>query len=116
MGHSHGKESAVPHIEVEGKSYELNEEGFLIHPEEWTEAIAAVLAQAEEGIEQLSQEHWEVVRFIRRYFLENNLAPLVRNICQTTGLPLRHIYELFPSGPAKGACKVAGLPKPDGCV
>jgi tRNA 2-thiouridine synthesizing protein E len=106
----------VSHIEAEGKMVEVNEEGFLVHPEEWTEAVAVALAQAEEGIEQLSKEHWDVINFIRRYFLENNLAPMVRKVCQTTGLPLRQIYELFPSGPAKGACKVAGLPKPDGCV
>ena len=103
-------------IEVEGKIYELNDEGFLVHPEEWTESVAVALALAEEGIEELSQEHWAVIHFIRRYFLENNLAPMVRKVCQTTGLPLRQIYELFPSGPAKGACKLAGLPKPDGCV
>lgn len=106
----------MPHIDVDGKRFELNEEGFLAHPEEWTEAVAVALAHAEEGIEQLTQEHWAVIKFIRGYFLENNLAPMVRKVCQTTGLPLRHIYELFPSGPAKGACKVAGLPKPDGCV
>jgi tRNA 2-thiouridine synthesizing protein E len=41
---------------------------------------------------------------------------MIRSICKTTGLPLKRIYELFPSGPAKGACKLAGLPKPDGCV
>jgi TusE/DsrC/DsvC family sulfur relay protein len=103
-------------IEVDGKAYELSEEGFLVHPEEWTEAVAVALALAEEGIRQLSKEHWAVINFIRGYFLENNLAPMVRKVCQTTGLPLRQIYELFPSGPAKGACKVAGLPKPDGCV
>ena len=103
-------------IEVEGKTYELNEEGFLVHPEEWTEAVAVALARAEEGLDQLSKEHWAVINFIRGYFLENNLAPMVRKVCQTTGLPLRQIYELFPSGPAKGACKIAGLPKPDGCV
>jgi TusE/DsrC/DsvC family sulfur relay protein len=103
-------------IEVDGKAYELSEEGFLVHPEEWTEAVAVALALAEEGIGQLSKEHWAVINFIRGYFLENNLAPMVRKVCQTTGLPLRQIYELFPSGPAKGACKIAGLPKPDGCV
>ncbi len=106
----------MSHIEADGKTYELNEEGFLVRPEEWTEAVAAALARAEEGIEQLSNDHWAVISFIRRYFLENNLAPMVRKLCQTTGLQLRQIYELFPSGPAKGACKIAGLPKPDGCV
>jgi tRNA 2-thiouridine synthesizing protein E len=103
-------------IEVNGKAYELNEEGFLAHPEEWSEEVAAALATAEEGIELLTGEHWAVIIYIRQYFLENNLAPMVRKVCQTTGFPLKHIYELFPSGPAKGACKVAGLPKPDGCV
>jgi TusE/DsrC/DsvC family sulfur relay protein len=103
-------------IEVDGQAYELSEEGFLVRPEEWTEAVAVALARAEEGIELLSEEHWAVINFIRHYFLENNLAPMVRKVCQTTGLQLRQIYELFPSGPAKGACKIAGLPKPDGCV
>jgi TusE/DsrC/DsvC family sulfur relay protein len=106
----------VSQIEADGKTIELNEEGFLVHSEEWTEAVAVALAQAEEGIDELSKEHWDVINFIRGYFLENNLAPMVRKVCQTTGLPLRQIYELFPSGPAKGACKIAGLPKPDGCV
>jgi TusE/DsrC/DsvC family sulfur relay protein len=107
---------SMSQIVVNGKAYELNEEGFLAHPEEWTEEVAAVLAKAEEGIESLTGEHWAVVRYIRQYFRENNLAPMVRKVCQTTGFPLKQIYELFPSGPAKGACKVAGLPKPDGCV
>jgi tRNA 2-thiouridine synthesizing protein E len=74
------------------------------------------LARAEEGIERLTPEHWAVINYIRSCFLQNNLAPMVRKVCQTTGLSLKRIYELFPSGPAKGACKVAGLPKPDGCV
>lgn len=103
-------------IEVNGKAYDLNEEGFLVHPEEWSEQVAAALASAEEGIEQLTAEHWAIVAYIRKYFLENNLAPMVRKVCQTTGFSLKRVYELFPSGPAKGACKIAGLPKPDGCV
>lgn len=103
-------------IDVKGKSYELNQEGFLEHPEEWSDEVAAALASAAEGIEQLTEEHWAVINFIRQFYLDNNLAPMVRKVCQTTGFPLKRIYELFPSGPAKGACKVAGLPKPDGCV
>ncbi|MGQ9673357.1 MAG: TusE/DsrC/DsvC family sulfur relay protein [Candidatus Aminicenantales bacterium] len=103
-------------IEINGKTYETNEEGFLAHPEEWNEAVAMALAREEEGIANLTEEHWSVIRYIRQYYLENRLAPMVRSVCKTTGLPLKRIYELFPSGPAKGACKVAGLPKPDGCV
>ncbi len=95
---------------------ELNEEGFLVHPEIWDEAVAAALAREQEGIDALTDRPWAVVTCIRDYYLEKGMAPMIRALCQTTGLRLREIYELFPSGPAKGACKVAGLPKPDGCV
>ena len=106
----------MPHIEADGKRIEVNEEGFMAHPEEWNEETAGLLAKAEEGLEALTAEHWAVVKFIREYYLEKNLAPMVRKMCQATGFPLMKIYDLSPSGPAKGACKVAGLPKPDGCV
>ena len=106
----------MPFIEIAGRKLELNEEGFLAHPDEWNDEIALVLAKEQEGLSTLSEDHWKIVRFIRTHYEQNKLAPMVRSICKTTGLPLRQIYELFPSGPAKGACKVAGLPKPDGCV
>lgn len=106
----------MPSIEGKDKKIEVNEEGFLVHPEEWNKEIAELLALKEEGIENLTDAHWAVINSIRDYYLEKNLAPMVRKICKTTGFALRTIYELFPSGPAKGACKVAGLPKPDGCV
>ncbi|HVP36698.1 MAG TPA: TusE/DsrC/DsvC family sulfur relay protein [Terriglobales bacterium] len=103
-------------LEVNGRKLELNEEGFLADSSQWDKQIAEALAKAEEGISNLTPEHWAVIEFIRNHYIETNLAPMVRSICKTTGLPLRRIYELFPSGPAKGACKIAGLPKPDGCV
>lgn len=103
-------------IEIEGRRIEVNEEGFLVRPDEWDEETARLLAKAEEGLDALTDSHWAVVKFIRAYYLEKNLAPMVRKMCQATGFTLAQIYDLFPSGPAKGACKVAGLPKPDGCV
>lgn len=106
----------MPFIEKDGKKIEVNEEGFLTRPEEWDEQAARILAKIEEGLDEMTPEHWAVVNYIRGFYLEKKLAPMVRKICQTTGFSLKHIYELFPSGPAKGACKVAGLPKPDGCV
>ena len=106
----------MPDIEVMGKKLEVNDEGFLIRSEEWNEDVAKILAKVEEGIEELTDDHWDVIRYIRGYFLEKKLAPMVRKLCKETGFQLRYIFELFPSGPAKGACKVAGLPKPDGCV
>lgn len=106
----------MPIIEDEENKVEVNEEGFLVHPEEWNREVAALLAKKEEGIDALTEDHWAVIDSIRNYYLEKNLAPMVRKVCKNTGFQLRYIYELFPSGPAKGACKLAGLPKPDGCV
>ena len=106
----------MPSIAYDGQNLELNEEGFLVEPGLWSEDVALLLAKAEEGLDQLTEDHWSVIRFIRGHYLETHSAPMVRSMCKTTGVPLKRIYELFPSGPAKGACKLAGLPKPDGCV
>lgn len=99
-----------------GLEIELNEEGFLRHPEIWDREVAAALAREAEGIDALTEQHWIIVDYIRTYWLEKGMAPMVRALCQHSGVRLRDVYALFPSGPAKGACKVAGLPKPDGCV
>ena len=103
-------------IIVDGKTHELNEEGFMLNPDEWNEAIALSLAKAEEGLDELTEDHWKVIQYIRSYYQEKKLAPMVRKVCKNSGFSLKYIFELFPSGPAKGACKLAGLPKPDGCV
>ena len=94
---------------------EFDGDGFLIHPETWTKEVADAIAKAD-GIENLSEQHWSVIRVIRQNYEEKGMAPMVRVICKETGLKLKDIYELFPLGPARGACRVAGLPKPDGCV
>ena len=106
----------MPTIAYKDRTLEVNEEGFLLHPEEWDEEMARFLAHHEESLDNLSEEHWSVIRFIRQHYLENQAAPMVRTVCKSTGVPLKRIYDLFPSGPARGACKLAGLPKPDGCV
>lgn len=100
----------------DGQTVALNEEGFLEDPSLWNEDLARLLAKSEEGLEVLTEDHWTVIRFIRGHFEEKQGAPMVRAVCKGTGLRLQQIYDLFPSGPAKGACKLAGLPKPDGCV
>lgn len=106
----------VPTLDYRGTPLEVNEEGFLKRPGEWNEDVALFLARDQEGLDDLNAEHWAVIRYVRAFYEEHDLAPLIRKICKTTGLKLKRIYELFPSGPAKGACKVAGLPTPDGCV
>ncbi len=92
-----------------------DEDGFIQEPELWSEAVARELAKTE-GIDAMTEDHWRVVNFLREYWLRFGAAPLVRKLLRETGFDLRKVYDLFPSGPAKGACKVAGLPKPVGCV
>ena len=105
----------MPVLEIEGRKYEVDEDGFLQDPTIWNEQVAQDLAKTE-GVEQLTEEHWKVVNYLRNYYLQYGIAPMIRKLCKETGFKLNKIYELFPSGPAKGACKVAGLPKPTGCV
>jgi len=93
----------------------VDDDGFLVHPSEWSRRMAAALADAD-GIPELTDEHWAVMSFVRDYWREHEVAPMVRLLCNETGMTLRHVYELFPNGPAHGACKYAGLPRPDGCV
>lgn len=102
-------------FKVGDEIFDIDEDGFLQEPERWNEAVAAALAKTE-GVEELTEEHWGVVKFLREYYLEYQVAPMIRKLCKSTGFKLNKIYELFPSGPAKGACKIAGLPKPTGCV
>jgi tRNA 2-thiouridine synthesizing protein E len=94
---------------------DLDEDGFLQLPEKWDKNVALALAQTE-NVAALTDEHWKVVDYLRGYFLKFGVAPMIRKLCKDTDMKLTKIYELFPSGPAKGACKIAGLPKPTGCV
>ncbi len=96
-------------------SIQVDEDGFMEQPEVWNEDVAAALASTE-GVSSLSDDHWKLVHYLRNYYLQFGVAPMIRKLCKETGYDLKRVYELFPSGPAKGACKVAGLPKPTGCV
>jgi tRNA 2-thiouridine synthesizing protein E len=105
----------MPTIEIEGRTFEVDGDGFLADPSLWNEEVAELFARYD-GISAMNEKHWAIVKVIRHHWLEKGMAPMVRVLCQETGVKLREIYELFPLGPARGACKVAGLPKPDGCV
>jgi len=94
---------------------EIDEDGFIQEPDRWNQAIAEDLAKTEEAF-PMDEDRWKFVNFLRNYYLEFEIAPPVRMLCKETGFDLKKVYEMFPSGPAKGACKVAGLPKPTGCV
>lgn len=111
----------MANIEVNGKCYETDEEGYLVNLAEWNGDVANYIAK-NESID-MSEQHWEVVNFLRQYYDEFQIAPAVRVLTKAIGKQLgadkgnsQYLYELFPYGPAKQACKIAGLPKPTGCV
>jgi TusE/DsrC/DsvC family sulfur relay protein len=100
---------------VAGHEVELNDEGFFVHPEQWAEDMAPDLAAAE-GIGALTDRHWQVIRFMRHEYDAKGTGPTVRVLGKTSGVSVKELYELFPKGPAKVAAKIAGIPKPRGCI
>lgn len=111
----------MPTFDFEGKSYEVDEEGYLTDWQVWTEGMAGVMAK-QDGLE-LSDAHWEIIRFLREYFEKYQIAPMIKILTKELAKKYgkekgntKYLYELYPAGPAKQACRYAGLPKPTGCV
>jgi len=107
--------------ELNGTTFEADEEGYLIDLSAWNEDLAGLIAK-DEDIE-MADDHWEVVNFLRNYYEEYQVAPAIRVLTKAVKKTLGpekgnsgYLYELFPYGPAKQACKIAGLPKPTGCI
>lgn len=98
-----------------GTPVEVDAEGFMQEPGQWNEQIAAEIAAAE-GIDDLTDRHWMVVNFMRNRYLEDGSAPSIRTLGKASGVPIKELYELFPKGPAKKAARIAGIPKPRGCI
>jgi tRNA 2-thiouridine synthesizing protein E len=96
-------------------SVDVDAEGFLTNPEQWNESVAAEIAR-ENGIPELTDRHWLVVRFMRNRYLDTGTAPSIRALGKESGVPVKELYELFPKGPAKLAAKIGGIPKPRGCI
>ena len=94
---------------------EVNEEGFFTHPEQWNEDMVPELARRE-GIDTLTDAHWKVIRFMRSEYSEKGSGPTVRALGKSSGVTVRELYQLFPKGPAKVAARIAGIPKPRGCI
>ena len=97
-----------------GTQVEVNDEGFLVDKAQWTPAIAEEIAR-ESGI-SLSERHWQVVTFCREDDAREGQAPGLRRVSKLSGVETRELYKLFPRGPGKLAAKIAGLPKPKGCI
>lgn len=100
---------------IAGHQILLDGEGFLWHFEEWNEQVAQALA-IESGLESLIERHWQVLRYLRQYYLENGRAPLNRQLTKATGMRLLEIEALFPGGIKYGARRLAGLPNPQTCM
>ena len=108
-------------FEINGKTYETDEEGYLLNLAEWTKEAAEHMAEEEKV--PLTDSNWEVINFLREYYNEYQIAPAVRVLTKAIGKKFgaekgnsKYLYDLFPYGPAKQACKIAGLPKPTGCI
>ncbi|MEP0827500.1 MAG: TusE/DsrC/DsvC family sulfur relay protein [bacterium] len=105
----------MPIFELGDVKINVDEDGFMEEPDQWNEKVALALASTE-GVDSLTENHWKVINYLRDYYQKYGIAPMIRKLCKETGFSLKEIYDMFPSGPAKGACKVAGLAKPTGCV
>lgn len=108
-------------IDVNGKQLEVDEEGYLSNINDWEEGVADVMSKQDKL--ELTSEHWDIIKFLREYYEEYQIAPAVRVLTKAVGKQLgkekgnsKYLYGLFPYGPAKQACRYAGLPKPTGCV
>ncbi len=111
----------MPNMEIGGKQVEVDEDGYMVDLEAWNKDIAITMAKGD-GVE-LSEEHWEIINFLRDYYQKYQIAPMIKILVKEIGKVMgaakgntKYLYELFPDGPAKQACRYAGLPKPTGCV
>jgi len=105
----------MPTTTVAGATVDVNDDGFFTDPDQWTEAMVPELARAE-GIDPVTEPHWTVIRFMRREYAEKGTGPTVRVLGKTSGVTVKELYQLFPKGPAKIAARIAGIPKPRGCI
>ena len=100
---------------LEGTPVDLDEEGFFLKPEQWTPDMADEIAR-QNGVDELTDRHWLVLDFMRTTYLDTGSAPSIRSLGKLSGVPIKELYGLFPKGPAKLAAKIAGIPKPRGCI
>lgn len=107
--------TAVAIIEILGKSLGVDADGNLVSLNDWNADIAKEIAKME-GIETLTGKHWKVINFMRRVYADTGDAPSVRKLTKESGINTKELYALFPKGPAKKAARIAGLPRPKGCV
>lgn len=105
----------MPTTTLNGATIETTDDGFFVDPEQWTDDMAVELAR-NEGIDPLTDRHWQVIHFMRAEYFDKGTGPTVRVLGKTSGVSVKELYQLFPKGPAKIAARIAGIPKPRGCI
>ena len=105
----------MPSAEIAGVTVDVNEEGRMTDPGQWTREIAEAIA-VELGIAPLTEGHWKVIEFLRKDYAEKGQMPTIRRVKNAGGVPTKELYALFPDGPLKKASQIAGLPKPSSCI
>lgn len=98
-----------------GRAVEVNDDGFFTDPSQWTEEMAPEIAR-DAGIDELTEAHWMVIKFMRAEYAAKGTGPTVRVLGKSSGVSIKDLYQLFPKGPAKTAARIAGIPKPRGCI
>ena len=102
-------------ITLAGKPLAVDADGNLANRSDWNEEVARDFAKLE-GIPELTPQHWAVINFMRAVFHKEGDAPSIRRLTKESGVDTKTLYQLFPKGPAKKAARIAGLPKPKGCI
>ncbi len=102
-------------LRVNGRRIETDDDGFLQRWDDWDREVAIGLARLED-VHDMTDGHWRVVEYMRNHFGRFGKAPMIRKLCRDMRLRFSEVYELFPTGPVRGCCRIAGLPKPAGCV
>jgi TusE/DsrC/DsvC family sulfur relay protein len=105
----------MPTVTYCDRPVEVTDDGFFADPDQWTEAMAPEIARAA-GIDELTEDHWRVIKFMRAEYEDKGTGPTVRILGKTSGVSIKELYQLFPKGPAKLAARIAGIPKPRGCI
>ena len=101
--------------DILGNTVQIDDEGFMTEPSEWSEEIGGFLAK-QIGIDELTDDHWKVINFLRSDFADQGETATLRRVSTIGGVPTKQLYQLFPKKPAKKMAYVSGLPKPKGCV
>jgi dissimilatory sulfite reductase related protein len=104
----------MPQHEYAGHQVEVNAEGFLLNPDQWTPEVAEAIAR-ESGM-TLTLDHWRIITFCREDAAREGQPPGLRRISKLSGVGTKELYALFPKGPGKLAARIAGLPKPKSCI